>query len=199
MTFVAGIDMGAKSTKAVVMDGEKRICGKAAIKTRPDFAAVAKEVLDLALQRAGLKENDLNYIATTGFGRYNVPFRDVQITDITCVGRGAVFLFPKTRCVLDIGAQSTRALGSATPARCASSAPTTSAPPAPAASSSALANIWRSISIRSAISPFRLISRKPSAASARFWPNRRSSITSQTERLSKTFCAASTTHWLLAP
>jgi predicted CoA-substrate-specific enzyme activase len=102
--------MGAKSTKAVVMDGEKRICGKATVKTRPDFAAVAKEVLDLALQRAGLKENDLNYIATTGFGRYNVPFRDLQITDITCVGRGAVFLFPKTRSVLDIGAQSTRAL-----------------------------------------------------------------------------------------
>ena len=110
MTFVAGIDMGAKSTKAVILDGEKRICGKAAVKTRPDFHAVAREVLDLALQRAGLKETDLNYIATTGFGRYNVPFRDVQITDITCVGRGAVFLFPKTRCVLDIGAQSTRAL-----------------------------------------------------------------------------------------
>ncbi|HSF48177.1 MAG TPA: acyl-CoA dehydratase activase, partial [Burkholderiales bacterium] len=51
-----------------------------------------------------------DYIATTGFGRYNVPFRDIQITDITCVGRGAVFLFPKTRSVLDIGAQSTRAL-----------------------------------------------------------------------------------------
>jgi predicted CoA-substrate-specific enzyme activase len=110
MTFVAGIDMGAKSTKAVIMDGERRVCGKASVKTRPDFAAVAREVLNLALQRAGLKENDLNYIATTGFGRYNVPFRDVQITDITCVGRGAVFLFPKTRCVLDIGAQSTRAL-----------------------------------------------------------------------------------------
>ena len=67
-------------------------------------------MLDLALQQAGLTDSDLNYIATTGFGRYNVPFRDVQITDITCVGRGAVFLFPKTRCVLDIGAQSTRAL-----------------------------------------------------------------------------------------
>jgi predicted CoA-substrate-specific enzyme activase len=110
MIFVAGIDMGAKSTKAVVLDGDKNICGKAAIKTRPDFAAVAKEVLGLALQQAGRDESDLNYIATTGFGRYNVPFRDVQITDITCVGRGAVFLFPKTRSVLDIGAQSTRAL-----------------------------------------------------------------------------------------
>lgn len=110
MIFVAGIDIGAKSTKAVVLDGEKRIRGKASIKTRPDFAAVAKEVLGLAVERAGVQESDLSYIATTGFGRYNVPFRDIQITDITCVGQGAVFLFPKTRCVLDIGAQSTRAL-----------------------------------------------------------------------------------------
>lgn len=110
MTFVAGIDMGAKSSKAIVLDGEKHIRGEAAVKTRPDFAAVAREVLDLALQGAGLGDKDIGYVATTGFGRYNVPFRDVQITDITCVGRGAVFLFPKTRCVLDIGAQSTRAL-----------------------------------------------------------------------------------------
>ncbi len=110
MTFVAGIDMGAKSTKAVILDADKRICGKAAVKTRPDFHAVAKEVLDLALQQAEFKESEIDYIATTGFGRYNVPFRDIQITDITCVARGAVFLFPKTRCVLDIGAQSTRAL-----------------------------------------------------------------------------------------
>jgi predicted CoA-substrate-specific enzyme activase len=110
MTFVAGIDMGAKSIKAIVMDGDKHIRGKAAVKTRPDFAAVAREALDAALLQAGITGDRLNYIATTGFGRYNVPFRDIQITDITCVGRGAVFLFPKTRSVLDIGAQSTRAL-----------------------------------------------------------------------------------------
>jgi len=41
MTFVAGIDMGAKSTKALILDGEKRVCGKARVKTRPDFHAVA--------------------------------------------------------------------------------------------------------------------------------------------------------------
>jgi (R)-2-hydroxyacyl-CoA dehydratese activating ATPase len=110
MVFVAGIDIGAKSSKTIILDGERRVCGKSTAKTRPDFPAVAREVLDLALERAGLKASDLSYIATTGFGRYNVPFRDIQITDITCVGRGAVFLFPKTRTVLDIGAQSTRAL-----------------------------------------------------------------------------------------
>ncbi len=111
MIVVAGIDMGAKSTKAVILDGERYIRGKAAVRTRPDFPAIAKEVLDLALQgTGGLKAGDVSYIATTGFGRYNVPFRDIQITDITCVGSGAVFLFPNTRSILDIGAQSTRAV-----------------------------------------------------------------------------------------
>jgi predicted CoA-substrate-specific enzyme activase len=110
MDFVAGIDIGAKATKAIVLDGDKRVRGKSVVMTKPDFPAIAKKALDLALREAKLKETDLNYIATTGFGRYNVPFRDIQITEITCVGRGAVFLFPKTRSVLDIGAQSTRAI-----------------------------------------------------------------------------------------
>ncbi len=111
MIVVAGIDMGAKSTKVVILDEERHIHGKAAVKTRPDFPAIAKEVLDLALQGAGgLKAGDVSYVATTGFGRYNVPFRDIQITDITCVASGAVFLFPNTRSILDIGAQSTRAV-----------------------------------------------------------------------------------------
>ncbi|MFQ5542365.1 MAG: BadF/BadG/BcrA/BcrD ATPase family protein, partial [Candidatus Binatia bacterium] len=108
--FVAGIDMGAKSTKVLILDEERRIQGRGVVKTQPDFPTVAKEAVNAALQQAGLKEKDLSYIATTGFGRYNVPFRDIQLTEITSAARGAVFLFPKTRCVLDIGAQSTRAM-----------------------------------------------------------------------------------------
>jgi predicted CoA-substrate-specific enzyme activase len=110
MVFVAGIDMGAKSTKVIVIDDQKNVRGQSVVRTRPDFAGVAKEALGLALDHVGLKEAELSYVATTGFGRYNVPFRDIQITDITCVGRGAVHLFPKTRSILDIGAQSTRAI-----------------------------------------------------------------------------------------
>ncbi|MBI2539844.1 MAG: hypothetical protein HYW04_08675, partial [Deltaproteobacteria bacterium] len=47
MDFVAGIDIGAKSTKVVILDANKELRGKIAIKTRPDFTAVAKEALDL--------------------------------------------------------------------------------------------------------------------------------------------------------
>ena len=67
---------------------------------KPDFAGLAREVLDLALVKAGRGPDDVAYIATTGLGRYNVPHRDIQITDTTCVAGGATHLFPGTRSVI---------------------------------------------------------------------------------------------------
>ncbi len=110
MLFVAGIDIGSRITKAVVLNEKRQILGRGQQRTRPNFPLIASETLEMALREAGLARNDLSYVATTGFGRYNVPFRDVQITDITCTAKGAIFLFPNTRCVLDIGFQSTRAI-----------------------------------------------------------------------------------------
>lgn len=110
MAYVAGIDVGSRGTKVVLLDESRRICGTALVKTRPDFPGVAKEAMEQALGQAKGRMEDVKYVATTGLGRYNIPFRDVQITDITCAARGAEFLFPKTACVLDVGGQSTRAI-----------------------------------------------------------------------------------------
>jgi predicted CoA-substrate-specific enzyme activase len=109
MTLVAGIDVGSKTTKAVVIGPDGWVRGQALLRTRPDFAGVAQEALAEACERAGADGKVIAYVATTGVGRYNVPFRDLQITEITCAGRGAAWLFRGTRCVLDVGAQSTRA------------------------------------------------------------------------------------------
>lgn len=110
MNFVAGIDIGCKTTKAVLIDESRQVRGSALLKTRPDFTGVAREALNQALVSAGGKAEDVKYVATTGMGRYNVPFRDIQITEITCAARGAAHLFPTTKCVLDVGGQSTRAV-----------------------------------------------------------------------------------------
>ena len=109
MSLIAGIDMGARSAKCVLLEGNA-IVGSGVARMKPDFAGLAREVLDLALLKAGRDQGDVAYIATTGLGRYNVPHRDIQITDITCVARGATHLFPGTRSVIDIGAQTTRAM-----------------------------------------------------------------------------------------
>lgn len=110
MLKIAGIDLGAGSTKAVILDEERNLLGWGSARTIANFSEVAKQALEAALKDAGISQEEVSYVATTGLGRYSVPFRDIQITDITCGARGAFFLYPKTRCVLDIGSQSTKAI-----------------------------------------------------------------------------------------
>jgi (R)-2-hydroxyacyl-CoA dehydratese activating ATPase len=108
--LVAGVDIGSGTTKCVLVDEAAVVRGRAIVRTKADFEKVAGEVLDAARADAGAAPGDVAYVATTGLGRYAVPFRDIQITDLTCGARGAATLFPSTRFVLDIGAQCSRAI-----------------------------------------------------------------------------------------
>jgi predicted CoA-substrate-specific enzyme activase len=107
--LIAGIDLGSGSTKAVLVDGEGVVRGRALRRTKADFAQVAREALEAAGQDADTGD-EVVYVATTGLGRSAVPFRDIQITDLTCGARGAATLFPAARFVLDVGAQCSRAI-----------------------------------------------------------------------------------------
>jgi predicted CoA-substrate-specific enzyme activase len=96
-------------TKAVVIDDTGQVRAKATLPTGHDLAGAARRAVDGALGGlAGARVAD--YVASTGFGRYQVPFRDAQITEITCHARGAVALSPGTRSILDIGAMNARAI-----------------------------------------------------------------------------------------
>jgi predicted CoA-substrate-specific enzyme activase len=108
--LIAGIDVGSGTTKCVLVDEERRVQGRGLVRTKADFEKVAREALEAAQQDAGMGGGEVAYIATTGLGRYAVPFRDVQITDLTCGARGAATLFPDAGYVLDIGAQCSRAI-----------------------------------------------------------------------------------------
>lgn len=128
MRLVAGIDCGSGFAKAVIMESPEpigstvtgdcqrppthdfAILGKGRVKSGVNMDEAAQGALERALQDGGLKREQIRYIATTGFGRYGVGFRDIQITEITSGARGAFYLFPNSRCVLDIGSQSTRAI-----------------------------------------------------------------------------------------
>ena len=114
MRLVAGIDCGSGYTKAVLIEaaeGEVRVLGKGRVRTGVHLEEAAKTALGQALEQAGAAREDVAYVATTGFGRYSIPFRDIQVTEITSAARGAHYLFPESECVLDIGGQSTRAVG----------------------------------------------------------------------------------------
>ena len=64
----------------------------------------------VALDDADLREEEVEYVVGTGYGRYKVTFGNTQVTEISCHGRGAVHMFPGTRTVLDMGGQDTKAI-----------------------------------------------------------------------------------------
>lgn len=109
MIYTAGIDVGSTYTKAVIIDEEDRIAGRGLVKTGFKLNEAGDRALRQALEEAGLESGDLAYIASTGYGRFQTAIRNVNVTDLTATARGARFLFPGTRTVLDVGGQTMKA------------------------------------------------------------------------------------------
>jgi predicted CoA-substrate-specific enzyme activase len=108
--LIAGVDVGSRSTKVVVIDRDGRLVTSSVTRTRPPLIDLIDGALEAALARIGENRGSLRYLATTGFGRSSYPERDLQLTDVTAAAYGASSLVPGTRCVIDIGAQSSRAV-----------------------------------------------------------------------------------------
>ncbi|HYM91370.1 MAG TPA: acyl-CoA dehydratase activase [bacterium] len=107
--LVAGVDVGSTQTKAIVMN-DTRIIGRALLDTGARLTEAAAEAFRQALGTAGASEADVACVIGTGYGRFRVQFGHAQVTEISCHARGAVYLFPRTRSVLDIGGQDTKAI-----------------------------------------------------------------------------------------
>ena len=110
MAYSAGVDVGSTQTKAVIIDENRKIVGRALTSTGADVVFAAQDCFAKALQEGGLQEADIGYVIGTGYGRYRVTFGDTQITEISCHGRGAVHMFPNTKTVVDMGGQDTKAI-----------------------------------------------------------------------------------------
>lgn len=110
MGYIAGVDLGSGATKTVIIDQDCTVLGRGSARTRANFDVVADQSIREACAEAGLRRDQIHYIASTGLGRYSFDNRNIQITDLTCGARGAFSLFPDARFVLDMGAQSTRAI-----------------------------------------------------------------------------------------
>ncbi len=108
--ITAGLDIGSGTTKGVLLEDGRRLLRSASRPTRGNPTGVAHALLEQMAEEENLLEGDVAYVCTTGFGRYSFPERQLQVSDITSSARGAVFLFPGTRLVLDVGAQSSRAI-----------------------------------------------------------------------------------------
>lgn len=113
MTLTAGIDVGTGVVKAAIFrvqgDREEWL-SKCSLRIRSrDPMQLAREAFDQALEDAGVKEEDNDYVATTGEGEA-IPFHTGHFYSMTSHARGARFLNPETGAILDSGALHGRAM-----------------------------------------------------------------------------------------
>lgn len=106
----AGIDSGSTSTDVVIIDRDKNIIAQSILPTGAGAAAGADRALDAALAQAGLSRSDINATVTTGYGRTAIKLGDQSITEITCHAKGAYFLDPSVRTIIDIGGQDSKVI-----------------------------------------------------------------------------------------
>jgi predicted CoA-substrate-specific enzyme activase len=110
MAYAAGVDVGSTQTKAVIINEAKEIVSRALADTGANVIRAAENSFQEALTNGDLREEEVEYIVGTGYGRYKVTFGNTQVTEISCHGRGAVHMFPNTRTVVDMGGQDTKAI-----------------------------------------------------------------------------------------
>jgi predicted CoA-substrate-specific enzyme activase len=110
MAYAAGVDVGSTQTKAVIVDEEPRIVARSLTDTAANVMRAAEGAYEQALANGKLREEEVEFVVGTGYGRYKVTFGNTQVTEISCHGRGAVHMFPNTHTVVDMGGQDTKAI-----------------------------------------------------------------------------------------
>lgn len=108
--ITAGIDVGAVSAKTVILNDEEGILASNVVSTGSDSKKAAEKTMEKALNDSKTKLEQVSYIIASGYGRFNIPFATRQVTEITCHAKGAHFLYPDTRMVIDIGGQDCKAI-----------------------------------------------------------------------------------------
>ena len=108
-TVFAGVDIGSTTAKAVVIDEKDQIwSAMIATGTRPPEAG--RQVLLMALERSSRSLSDAAFIIATGYGRVSADFANRTVTEIACHGRGAYFIEPAVRTIIDIGGQDAKSI-----------------------------------------------------------------------------------------
>lgn len=104
MSYFMGIDLGAGFVKAVIMEG-KDVIASHIFALGGTFKSMAEEVMEEVLNKVQISLNDLDWIATTGYGSHNLPFPHRKVSPLSANAKGINFFFPLVKTVIDVGTQ----------------------------------------------------------------------------------------------
>ena len=108
--ITAGIDAGLQDTKIVIFKDNQVLSQVNVTCGSEPTVVVAERGLRQATESGRISLGDIQYAVVTGSGRAAVPFVQGQAGLSLCLAKGAEWISPSIRTVLDIGAQRTLAV-----------------------------------------------------------------------------------------
>ncbi len=116
--YFVGIDIGALTVKAVVLDRAGAVVASDVARSRHDSRQVTARLVEGMLVREGIaisspgrgSKGGVSYTVVTGYGRVTYDAANEEVSEITCHARGAIHLFPTARTVIDIGGQDSKVI-----------------------------------------------------------------------------------------
>jgi benzoyl-CoA reductase subunit D len=107
--ITAGIDMGTQSVKAVILK-DREVVSRGKAFSGFDPAQAAEQALGEALKAAKLSLSDVSHVTATGSGMDLAPNSNSTISMMGADAQAGVYLFPKARTIIDVGAEEARAV-----------------------------------------------------------------------------------------
>jgi len=108
--YTLGIDIGSTASKCVMLADGKELVAKSLVAVGAGTSG-PQRAIDAVLEAAGKCREDMAFVLATGYGRNSLEgFADHQMSELSCHARGAAFLFPQVRTVIDIGGQDVKIL-----------------------------------------------------------------------------------------
>ncbi len=107
--IAAGIDVGHKTAKAVILDGGTLVA-RSSMVIAGGVSAAGRAILEVVLAMARMDHGVVDRIFATGAMREGVTWAAGRPTEMSCHARGAHWLFPGARTVIDMGAEGIRVM-----------------------------------------------------------------------------------------
>lgn len=105
--ITAGIDVGAKTIKLVLME-DGQILSKSLVTAGLDTEAALASAWSAALSQAKTTEGQIAKVLATGTGRKECSLATGEVTEVTAAAVGIIHVLPSCRTVIDVGAEEGR-------------------------------------------------------------------------------------------
>ena len=108
--YTMGIDVGSTASKCVILKDGSVLAAKSLVPVGTGTTGPARAIAQV-LENAGMTREQMDFVLATGYGRNSLDgLADMQMSELSCHAKGAAFLFPSVRTVVDIGGQDVKVI-----------------------------------------------------------------------------------------